>query len=176
MKGEIMTYKTRRVAGGLLAGLAGGLIATWTMGQFQNAWSKAAEKLQDEPKPQNDSGEDADDATMKAADKVSRNLLHRPLTQEQKKKASPFVSYAFGGTMGALYGVAAELLPAVTRGFGTGFGAAVWAAADEIAVPAFGLAEGPTKAPISSHLLGLASHLVYGSAAEGVRRLALLAI
>jgi uncharacterized membrane protein YagU involved in acid resistance len=100
---------------------------------------------------------------MKAADKVSRNLLDRPLSKKQKKKVGPIVHYAFGTAMGAVYGVAAELFPEIApRGFGTGFGAALFAIADELAVPAFGLSGKPTEAPFSSHVYGLASHLVYG--------------
>jgi hypothetical protein len=51
-----------------------------------------------------------------------------------------------------------------------GYGGALFAGADEIAVPALGLAPSPKKAPLSQHLYGLASHVVYGVTGEMVRR------
>ena len=60
--------------------------------------------------------------------------------------------------------------PAVQSCFGTLFGSALWLAADEIAVPAFGLAKPPREHPASTHITSWASHLVYGLTAELVRR------
>jgi putative membrane protein len=150
-----MARKHRRIGRGLVAGLAGGLLASWTMNQFQTVWSKASEQLQDKSKEQQqgDSQGESEDATMKAADELTRNVLDRPLTKEEKKKTGPLVHYAFGSAMGALYGVAAELFPNVaTRGFGTGFGATLFAVADEIAVPALGLSSKATDTPLLAYL------------------------
>jgi uncharacterized membrane protein YagU involved in acid resistance len=149
------------------------------MNQFQALWSKASEQLQDKSKQeqqQSASQPESEDATMKTADRLTRNLFDRRLTKEQKKKAGSVVHYVFGSAMGAFYGLAAELFPNVaTRGFGTGFGAALFTVADEIAVPALGLSGKPTESPLSSHAYALASHLVYGATAEGVRRAAIAA-
>jgi len=38
--------------------------------------------------------------------------------------------------MGALYGAAAEFIPQARAGFGLVFGTVLWAAADEVVVPA----------------------------------------
>jgi len=171
-----MKKRRRSVATGLLAGLAGGLVASWTMNQFQVAWSKGAElingdKSQSENSQQGEQSEqDSEDATMKLADKLGHALLSRGLSKDEKKHAGPIVHYAFGAAMGALYGVAAALQPEVTLGFGTAFGAGLFAVADEVAVPAFGLSKNPTEYPLSSHASALASHLVYGATTEGVRR------
>jgi putative membrane protein len=170
-----MSRKYRRIGRGVVAGLAGGLIASWTMNQFQALWSKASEAFEPEREQQQTSTSQAEseDATMKIADRLSRNLFHRSLTKEQKKRVGPAIHYAFGTAMGALYGIAAELFPDITtRGFGTGFGAALFTVADEIAVPAFGLSGKPTEASLSSHFYGLVSHLVYGATTEGIRRAA----
>jgi uncharacterized membrane protein YagU involved in acid resistance len=64
----------------------------------------------------------------------------------------------------------AEVAPQVTAGVGIPFGAVFWAVGDEAAVPALGLAKGPTAYPISTHVYALASHLVYGLTAELSRR------
>jgi hypothetical protein len=161
---------------GLAAGLAGGLAATLVMTQFQELSAKLEKKLEES---QGDGGEKGqkkgqkkgEDATVKAASKVSRNVFHHPLTPGEKKTAGPAVHYGFGTLTGAAYGVLAELVPAVTRGAGAPFGTALWVGADEIAVPAFGLSGPPWESPPSVHVKALAAHLVYGVAAEGVRRL-----
>ena len=84
----------------------------------------------------------------------------------------PVVHYAFGATMGAVYGGLSAVLPETSLGFGTAFGTALFAVADEIAVPALGLSKPPTETPASSHVMALASHLVWGSTTEAVRRMA----
>jgi uncharacterized membrane protein YagU involved in acid resistance len=107
---------------------------------------------------------------MKTADRIVRNVLKRELSKEEKKKAGPIVHYAFGASMGALYSIAAKAYPKVTRGFGTAFGATLFAVADELAVPALGLSKRPKEYPLSSHASALAAHLIFGVTTEGVRR------
>ncbi|MFL6259561.1 MAG: DUF1440 domain-containing protein [Thermoanaerobaculia bacterium] len=165
---------------GAAAGLAAGLAATWVMTQFQELSGKLAEPHKKED-PQHSAKrgkeesaqpkEQRDDATVRAADKLSRGLFHHPLTKEEKKAAGPALHYGFGALTGAAYGVLAELAPGVTRGVGAPFGTAVWLGADEVAVPAFRLAGPPWEHPASVHARALAAHLVYGVATEGLRRL-----
>ena len=63
-------------------------------------------------------------------------------------------------------------MPIATAGGGLGFGAAVWAGAHAIVVPALGLAPSPRRRPAGQEVLELALHLVYGVCAERVRRVA----
>jgi putative membrane protein len=158
---------------GLAAGLAGGLAASFVMTQFQELSTKLERKLEESRGEGGEKGKKkkGEDATVKAASKVSRNVLHHPLTPGEKKKAGPAVHYGFGTLTGAAYGVLAELVPGVTRGAGAPFGTALWVGADEIAVPAFGLSGPPWESPPAVHVKALAAHLVYGVAAEGVRKL-----
>lgn len=182
-----MRYFTRRnrpsVWKGLVSGLAGGLAATIVMSQFQNGWEKASKALQAEKKgtsgksksaSQSKKEEQKEDATMKAAGKVA-SLAGHPLSLTEEKKASPFIHYGFGTTMGALYGVMHEVAPKPMRSLnpvlaGIGYGGALFVGADEIAVPALGLAPSSKKKPMSQHIYGLASHVVYGVTGEMVRR------
>ena len=60
--------------------------------------------------------------------------------------------------------------PAGFMGEGLGFGAGLWLIADEVTVPALKLSKPPMAFPISTHVYGLASHLVYGWVTEQVRR------
>jgi putative membrane protein len=175
-----MTLFRRRTSPwkGLVAGLAGGFAATVAMTQFQNAWTKAAEKIKGNGRNQGEDNKghsanpDAEDATMKAAGKAA-GVAGYQLSHDQKKKASPFVHYGFGTAMGALYGVAMESSQMRKQQpllAGAGFGTGVFFFADEIAVPALGLS-GQSESSVGTHLYGLASHLVYGVTMEGVRRL-----
>lgn len=169
---------------GLAAGLFAGLVASWTMSQFQALWSSLAEgdkKSQEKKSSQQGGGrkgeqkkeesqEGDDDATVKAAEAISEGVFDHELTKGEKKVAGPAVHYAMGATSGAVYGAMAEVAPLVTAGAGLPFGTAVWLVADEAAVPALGLAESPTEVTLSKHAYALASHFVYGLTTEIVRR------
>jgi hypothetical protein len=167
---------------GLVAGLAGGLIASWTMNQFQAAWMRAASKSEKPHGAQSmqpsqgstgnqvEDGKEQDDATVETAKVISRNVFGHELQENEKKPAGAAVHYAFGTATGGLYGALAEVTPQVTMGAGIPFGAAFWLTADEIAVPLLGLSKGPAEYPVSTHAYALASHLVYGVTAEMSRR------
>jgi putative membrane protein len=167
---------------GVVAGLAGGLIASWTMNQFQAAWTKLAgnsEKphgAQSMQPTQGSTGNQAqdmneqDDATVEVAKLVSEHVFHHELQEHEKKPAGAAVHYAFGTATGGLYGALAEISPAVTTGAGLPFGAVFWLVADEVTVPLLGLSKGPTDYPLSTHVFAFAAHLVYGMTTEFSRR------
>jgi putative membrane protein len=157
---------------GMLAGAVGGLVGSWTMNELQKAWAAAEKQItggkQDQ---QGNHGEDAEDATMKTADRISEALRGRHLTREEKKTAGPVVHYAFGAIMGAVYGASVEVNPSANALAGIPFGAILFAAADEVALPVLGLSDKPAVYPLSTHLYGLVSHAVYGVTTETVRRM-----
>jgi uncharacterized protein DUF1440 len=169
---------------GLAAGLVGGLVASWTMNQFQAAWTRATEGFEkphgaqsmqpsEGQNPEQASGENKenqDDATVKAARAISERVFARELKESEKKAAGAVVHYAFGTATGGLYGAVAEFAPEITFGAGLPFGAAFWLIADETTVPLLRLSKPPKEYPISTHVYALASHLVYGLTAEIVRR------
>lgn len=167
---------------GMLAGMAAGLVASWTMNQFQAAWTRITEGqekphgAQSRQPSDGSSGEPAqdmaeqDDATVETAKAISTKVFGHELEESEKKQAGAVVHYAFGTMSGGLYGALAEVAPQVTTGAGLPFGAAFWLAADEVAVPLLGLSKGPTEYPPSTHAYALASHLVYGVTAEMSRR------
>ena len=167
---------------GLVAGLAGGLIASWTMNQFQAAWMRVAtnsekphgaQSMQPSHGSTGNQAEDTkeqDDATVETARVISKKVFGHELQESEKKPAGTAVHYAFGTATGGLYGALAEVTPQVTTGAGLPFGAAFWLLADEVSVPLLGLSKGPTEYPVSTHVYALASHLVYGVTAEMSRR------
>jgi type IV secretory pathway TrbD component len=152
---------------GLLAGVAGGLLASFLMEQFQAAWSVASEAMRSSKKR---AGRKPDPATVKAANVVSEKITGRKLARNYKAIAGEAMHYGMGASSAAVYGVLAEVVPIVTTGNGVGFGTGVWLLADEVAVPAAGLSKPPMEIPLATHLYALASHLIYGSITETVRR------
>ena len=166
---------------GLVAGLIGGLVASWTMNRFQEVWFKLSEsddhsvdarseeQVREEQSTNGDK-EEEDDTTVKTASAIAEGLFDHKLTKAEKKIAGPAVHYALGTGVGGLYGVVAEVVPEVTSGAGIPFGVAFWLVVDETAVPLLGLSKGPRAYPVSTHVCALTSHLVYGLTAEVVRR------
>lgn len=150
---------------GAIAGLAGGIAATVVMSGFQALLSslskenkKKSGKKKEEP------------ANVKAAEAISESVFDHRLTKSEKEPAGQAMHYAMGATSGLMYGIASELAPITTAGFGLPFGAAVWLIADDVVVPSLGLAKPPAEYPFSEHAYALSSHLVYGLTTDLVRR------
>ncbi len=172
---------------GIAAGVAGGLVGSFAMNQFQSLWGKlmeneershGAQSLQ-QGSPEHGIGrelaergvDDPDDnAAVRTGNAVSELVLDHHLTKSEKETAGAFAHYAMGVTSGAIYGALAEVTPAATVAEGLPFGAAVWLVADEVVVPAAGLSRSPREYPPSIHAYAFASHLVYGLTTELVRR------
>ncbi len=168
------------LARGIVAGIGGGLVASWVMNAFMASagpkLQKAVEKIDPQaPQPDNSQASDdapQEDATMKTADAVVNTLTGgRHLSYEEKQKSGPIVHYAFGALMGGLYGGLAEYSPLVRSGLGTSFASALFTGADVIAVPALKLSGSSADAPVSSLATPYAAHLVYGITTDTVRRL-----
>ena len=162
----------------IIAGLVGGLAGSFAMEHFQRALGKISPDIGGAPggggqqyrKPQ------SEPSTYKAANAVARATTGRPVPAPDKPAAGSLVHYAFGGTLGAIYGAAIAQNRDVAGGAGLPFGAAVWVAADEIGMPLVGLAKPPTAYPLKDHATTFASHLVFGATTEVVRRLVLAAL
>ncbi len=180
-------HKEGDVWKGLAAGVVGGLVASVVMNQFQALWSRLAEgeershgaQSMQQGLPQHGIGrelqksgsdEAQDDAAERLGNAISVGVFNHELTKSEKRTVGTVLHYAYGISMGGLYGAAAELVPAVTAGAGLPYGASIWVVADEGVVPALGLSKSPTEYPLSIHAYALASHFVYGLTTELVRR------
>jgi putative membrane protein len=161
-----------RVLKNVIAGLAGGLIASYVMEEFQYAVQQLGKRSSSENANQNG---DAEPATSKAADALSEAATGEPLPDERKALGGELVHYAFGGAVGAMYGAAAAGREEITAWAGLPFGATLWLVADEVGVPLVGLSRKPTAYPLKTHASALAAHLVYGLTTETVRKLLTLA-
>jgi hypothetical protein len=176
---ETVVNTQPEVLKGLAAGTIGGIVASWVMEEFQDAWIKVSKRVQQSEADESSSAnnaeqsqsaiEDQEPATVKAAEMISEKIFGHQLAKDEKEMAGDAVHYAVGAASGAVYGVAAELAPEVTVGAGLPFGTAVWLVVDEAAVPLFGLAKGPAEYPLSTHVYALVSHFVYGISTEVVR-------
>jgi uncharacterized membrane protein YagU involved in acid resistance len=136
------------------------------MSVFHGQWKALAGADRDEEEPN----------TVKAADAVAEATVGEPVPEEYREPTGTAVHYGFGAFLGALYGAAVELRPETKAGFGTAYGAAVSLIADEGALPALGLAPPPQEVAAEPHIRGFVSHLVFGAALEGTRRLLLSGI
>lgn len=163
----------RHVMRGVLAGVAGGLVASWVMNEFSTTAGKKLSKAVETPEQQNQiaSQSDGEDATMKTADAIVSTVTGgQHLTHEQREKGGPVVHYAFGALMGGLYGGLAEYSSLVSSGLGTTFGSVLFAGADMFAVPALHLAPSAAEQPKEALASPYAAHLVYGLTTDLVRR------
>lgn len=165
---------------GAVAGAIGGAAGAYTMELFQSWWNDAEKRLAPKQRAQaaKDTPSKTEDqpATIKAADRVSRKVLHEGIPAEVKPAAGKTVHYATGATIGAVYGAVAEILPPARMFNGLAMGAVVWWTADNMFVPAQGLAQKPEDTPPSRHAYALSSHLVYGFTTEFVRSIVRLVI
>ncbi len=177
MSGE----KKHHLARGVLAGAGAGLAASWVMNVFiagpgaklhhalQSDVDRRKEREQEQRRQ--DQGEPKVDATMKAADSIAAAVKGgEHLSLEARRKGGPIVHYGFGGLAGALYGGLAEYSSLVRTGLGAGFGAALFAGADLVAVPAFHLSPPLKESPVRSLATPFTAHLVYGATTELLRR------
>ena len=112
-----------------------------------------------------------EDAAVQVGSEVYRWLTGREPNRETRTWLGSAAHYAFGGTLGVLYGAASHRAPAVRAGFGLLYGTMVWIIADEGAMPALGLSRGPGGLPTGVHAYALAGHWVYGATLEGSMRL-----
>ncbi len=171
-------------ARGLLFGAIAGAAASLAMNQFQQTLSRrmvgyshphGAQSLRTGgPTGENHHagpGPDQDDPATKAAAAVTDTVAGVRPRGEAKRRSGALAHYAFGMSVAAIYGMAAQKQPAVTMLAGAPFGLAVWLLADQIAVPALGLSKHPRAYPREIDQYSIASHLVYGCVTEGVRRL-----
>ena len=164
-----------------LAGLLGGLAGTLAMNYAQRLWTKAVDG---EP-PQSAGGkhdsrdwqerEEGRNANEVAAQAIAQTVLGRALTREESTVAARIVHFSFGAAVGAIYGgvIRDDDRSAFSRG--PAFGAVVWLAADEVAMPLLRLSRPTTERSLEAHVQSFMAHMVFGTVAELVRARAMRA-
>ena len=86
---------------GLVAGVVGGVVASWAMDRFQYWWLSFEGR--DEQQTQSEERNQEEPATVKTASAISEGLFGHNLTAREKEIAGPIVHYAVGTTAGAVY-------------------------------------------------------------------------
>ncbi len=149
---------------GVLAGVAGGLIGSAVLKVFIAGARSAHERSWT---TELDQGGPA----HQVAELVYGKATGARMSREDRVVGGEVVHYAFGGVVGGFYGGLAEYLEFVRFGTGALFGTGVFAAADELSMPALGLANRPTDETAGAQLEHLLAHLAYGISTELVRGL-----
>jgi hypothetical protein len=152
-----------------LHALASGLIAGAVGTGVQNVFFAATKGLSPEPPraafrpPEPEQSKETEPETV--ARRVVEGLAQRPIDPAWKSAAGTLVHFTFGAGWGALYGIALGAYPR-RRGPLTvlAFSTVVWAASDNVILPALRLAGPPTAYPVKTHAYALAAHLAYGGA------------
>jgi hypothetical protein len=154
-----------KLLGGLAAGVIAGLVATWALDRYQEgsleATRRAADGIQDQQI------EDQQRADAEAAERIVRSTFGKRLSRTQRRNAAPVVHYAVGALTGGIYGLTAEILPIVRRGYGAGYANLLFLGGSEAVLPWFNLGRSKT---LSSRAGGIPAPLVYGAVLETTRR------
>ena len=162
---------------GLAIGAIGGLIGTAALDLFKKALIKASRAMEDVSGSAHTYSTQQEDQLLHyhAAHAETAAVLARTvgleLSAAQRKTATPITHYATGAIAGAVYGVAAEYLPVTKIGLGSVFGCVVFAVGNDTILPALKLLPPLSETPQVLQWEGFASHALYGTGTELVRRL-----
>jgi hypothetical protein len=112
-------------------------------------------------------------STVRAAEAAARTVGAELPGKRARQLGGTAVHYGYGVAWGIAFALAARALPRrPPLATGLAFGALLWLLSDELLVPLVGFSRSPARYPASSHLKGLAAHLVYGAAADAAWRAA----
>jgi hypothetical protein len=168
-------FRTRRRPGPVLdaaLGAASGLVASFVMSLAYRPLMRAGSEETRRREKEAQAG--MPPATVQAAETAAK-AVGGGLPPDRRKQAlgGKIVHYAYGAVWGAGFALAARAV-APLRPVATGlvFGGALWLLSDEVLVPLLRFSRSPRRYPASTHVKGLASHLVYGVAVDAGWRLA----
>ena len=152
-------------AADVLAGALAGWAASWAMAASYQPIMRtgSAETLRREQEAQ----AGLPPSSVRAAEAAARTVGARLPDRRARALGGKTIHYGYGIAWGAAFALAARALrfrPPVATGLA--FGALLWVLSDEVLVPLLGFSRLPARYPASSHLKGLAAHLVYGVATE----------
>jgi F0F1-type ATP synthase assembly protein I len=145
---------------GLAAGFVGGIVATWVLDKYQQGALEVTRRAE---------------GAVGAGPVLSRYQEDRMHDQQRAhaetadRLAAPIVHYAVGALAGSAYGLAAELIPAVRAGYGTGYASLLFMGGSQALLPGFGFGALNNRAANQGD--GLSGHIIYGATLEATRRL-----
>jgi hypothetical protein len=168
--------RTRPLAG-LVAGVIGGVVATWVLDSYQRGAAAATRQGESaaglDPvlsQQQEEQQKGQERAHGEVAERLSKAISGTGLSSRQRRQAAPYVHYAVGAIAGGIYGFSVEIVPMVKRGYGTGYASLIFLGGSQLLVPWLDLGPAPQKTPPAVKAGGLSAHMVYGATLETVRR------
>jgi hypothetical protein len=153
------------VGGDFVRGAIAGAVGTWVMDQVTTA---LLEQASEEDKAREQAVRPNGKSSAANLVDLVTDPLGLELADDQRTQAATAVHWALGIVPGAVYGALRNRVPLVGAARGLGFGAVLFAANDEYLNTALGLAADPGAYPASTHLRGLAGHLVLGATTDTV--------
>jgi putative membrane protein len=162
-----------RLFSGLAAGFIGGIVATWVLDKYQQGALEVTRRAENAvgagsvlSHHQEIQLRGQQRAHAETADRLAKSTLGKGLSRRQRRDAVPIIHYAVGALAGGAYGLAAELIPAVRAGYGTGYASLLFMGGSQSLLPGFGFGVQNNGAQGD----GLSGHLVYGATLEATRR------
>ena len=151
----------------IIIGAAAGAGAAFVMDQFQTLWSKYGKQL---GLPGGARQEGVESAPEQVAQEVAVAATGERLPATEVEAGEKAVHYATGAALGAAYGVLASSVRGATIGAGVPLGAAAYLLLDQKLVPALRLGDTEGQDSEEQKIYSLVSHLVFGVAADSLRR------
>ena len=149
--------------GAFVRGLAAGALGAAAQSLFFAAtrrWAPTPTKLPRHPRKPEQKAQ-SESSVQTVARRAVEGLMKRgPLEEADKARAGTAVHYLFGALWGSVYALCRE-------SFATSpmlFGASVWAASDNLLLPAFRVAAWPHHYSLEEHHYALQAHFAYGLA------------
>lgn len=145
-----------------LAGIAAGVVATWTMTRVTTIMYDRENRA---ARAREDAARGDKTAYEIAAERVAR-LIGRVVTVQQRKRLGNAIHWSTGIVAAILYTAIRTQLSSPDIRHGLLFGLIFWAVVDEGMTPLLRLTPGPLAFPWQTHLRGLVGHLVFGATVE----------
>lgn len=141
---------------GVLAGAVAGLVAT----AIKTVWEEALPA-----RPAN-----RDSPPVVLAERAKEEAVGENLTKSEKPIVEKSLHWAFGTSIGAVYGGVVEVLPATQKGLGGLLGTALYGVTHGSVLPMMNTEPWPLKQPLKFATSEFASHILYGVVVEFTRR------
>jgi hypothetical protein len=158
--------KQRSALTGVALGLAAGAAATGVMTAYQEAVSRARGKSQLREQAKEPRTWAEAPAPAQLAKRVSEGLFSRRVTKKQAPAVTAAMHWAYGTSLGALFGLVQSRARPPAALHGLAFGTAVWAWA-YLMLPALKIYEPIWRYPPKTLAVDLSHHLVYGLSLAG---------
>ncbi len=169
--------RSSRDQGTRAAGLLSGLAASWLKAFSEPRLQTVAESIlppssaQKQEVGADPSGHPQNMPPAVIVGRAASALGYTGLTDEQRVRAQRLIHYTLGAGLGVAYGGVAARWRGATRGAGTVAGLAIYAGTHGSVLPALGIQRPPWRLARAAVAWEVTSHMIFGAALEGARRL-----